>query len=38
MMEEPMVLVFVCENSEQAERTMVALHDAAIHAMTVSFV
>ena len=33
-----MVLVVVCEKSEQAKRTMVALHDAPIHAMTVSFV
>ena len=37
-MEEPIVLVVICENCEQAERTMVALHDTAIRAMTVSFV
>jgi len=37
-MEEPIVLVVICETSEQAERSMWALHDAAIHAVTVSFV
>ena len=38
LMEEPIVLVVIYETSEQAERTMVALHDASIHAITVSFV
>ncbi|ADW71308.1 hypothetical protein [Granulicella tundricola] len=37
-MAEPVVLVVICETSEEAERTMAALHDVAIHAMTVSFV
>ncbi len=37
-MEDPIVLVVIFEDSEQAERTLLSLQDAAIHAVTMSFV